>query len=236
VGAGSLALPDPDAALAALEERLGHRFREPALLRRALTHPSFAHEEGGPTEHYERLEFLGDAVLDLVVSELLMERSREADEGVLSRARAAAVNRLALAERARALQLQDCVRLGEGERKSRGWEKPSILADVFEAVLGAIYLDGGLEPVRALIEALPPELRTPDGSERDAKSRLGEALQARGEATPRYEVTREWGPDHAKEFEVAVWIGDRVAASGVGRSKREAEQAAAAEALAALDS
>jgi ribonuclease-3 len=224
-----------DAALGALEERLGHRFRERALLRRALTHPSFAHEEGAPTQHYERLEFLGDAVLDLVVSEMLMERSPEADEGLLSRARAAAVNRQALAARARALQLDAVVRLGEGERRSGGQEKPSILADVFEAVIGAVYLDGGLEPVRALIEKLPPELAELEGPERDPKSRLGEALQARGEAPPRYEVRGERGPDHAKEFEVAVLIGDRVAATAVGRSKREAEQAAAAEALATLD-
>jgi ribonuclease-3 len=215
--------------------RLGHRFRDRALLRRALTHPSFAHEEGQPTQHYERLEFLGDAVLDLVVSEILMERSPEADEGVLSRVRAAAVNRLALAELARALRLHDCIRLGEGERKSRGWEKPSILADVFEAVLAAIYLDAGLDPVRVLIEKLSPGLGRGEGLERDPKSRLGEALQARGEPIPRYEVTREWGPDHAKQFEVAVRIGERVAATGVGLSKREAEQAAAAEALTEFD-
>ena len=174
-------------------------------------------------------------MLDLVVSEMLMEQSPEADEGVLSRARAAAVNRLALAERARALQLHDCIRLGGGERKSRGFEKPSILADVFEAVIGAMYLDAGLDPVRVLIEKLPPELGSRAGPERDPKSRLGEALQARGEPTPCYEVTREWGPDHAKQFEVAVRIGERVAATGVGLSKREAEQAAAAEALAELD-
>ena len=215
--------------------RLGHRFRDRALLRRALTHPSFAHEEGQPTQHYERLEFLGDAVLDLVVSEILMERSPEADEGVLSRVRAAAVNRLALAGLARALRLHDCIRLGEGERKSRGFEKPSILADVFEALLAAIYLDAGLDPVRVLIEKLSPGLGRGEGLERDPKSRLGEALQARGEPTPRYEVTREWGPDHAKQFEVAVRIGERVAATGVGLSKREAEQAAASEALAGLD-
>jgi ribonuclease-3 len=102
-------------------------------------------------------------------------------------------------------------------------------------VIGAIYLDGGLEPVRALIAREPPALGAPEGPRRDAKSRLGEALQARGEPLPRYEVTRERGPDHAKEFEVAVRIGERVAATGVGRSKREAEQAAAAEALEALD-
>jgi ribonuclease-3 len=215
--------------------RLGHRFRDRALLRRALTHPSFAHEEGQPTQHYERLEFLGDAVLDLVVSEILMERSPEADEGVLSRVRAAAVNRLALAGLARALRLHDCIRLGEGERKSRGFEKPSILADVFEALLAAIYLDAGLDPVRVLIEKLSPGLGRGEGLERDPKSRLGEALQARGEPIPRYEVTREWGPDHAKQFEVAVRIGERVAATGVGLSKREAEQAAASEALAGLD-
>lgn len=224
------------ADLGELQVRIAYHFREPELLVRALTHSSCAHEQGDVTAANERLEFLGDAVLDLLVSELLMERDSEADEGVLSRSRAAAVNTDALADRARALELGRWVRLGRGERLSGGPDKASILANVFEALLGAVYLDGGLEPARSLVRReLLPELAALDAAAGDAKTRLQEWLQRRGRPVPHYETVAERGPDHRKEFEVEVSVGAQVLASGVGRSKRSAEQGAAQRALAALE-
>jgi ribonuclease-3 len=224
---GSLAPPD----LAALQERLGHRFADTALLEDALTHRSLANEDGRSGLGNERLEFLGDAVLDLVVSELLMEANPDVDEGVLSRARAAAVNAGALAERARELDLGDFVRLGRGERRAGGAGKPSILADTFEALLGALYLDAGLATVRAFIEReLAPGLSASEDL-RDAKTRLSEEVQKQGCEVPRYQTVAERGPDHAKEFEVEVRVNDEVLGRGSGSSKRSAEQRAAQGAL-----
>jgi len=238
VEAGSLALPDDVESAppeAELEKRLGYRFRKPGGLRQALTHGSRANEAGNPALANERLEFLGDAVLDLVISELLMERHPEASEGMLSRARAAAVNTAALAERARELGLDRAMRLGRGEARSAGHRKPSILANVFEAVLAAIYLDGGLAPVRELVEREFGEVLASPGPQLDAKTRLQEWLQARGEPVPGYQTTAAEGPDHAKEFHVEVRVGDRVLGQGRGRSKREAEQQAATHALTVLE-
>ena len=224
---GSLAPPD----LAAIQARLGHRFADIALLEQALTHRSLANEDGGSGLGNERLEFLGDAVLDLVVSELLMEAHSDVDEGVLSRARAAAVNASALAERARSLGLGEFVRLGRGERRAGGAEKPSILANTLEALLGALYLDAGLASVRAFVEReLAPGLSV-TGDLRDAKTRLSEQLQQQGRGAPRYQTVAERGPDHAKEFEVEVSVGDEVLGCGAGSSKRSAEQGAAQQAL-----
>jgi ribonuclease-3 len=230
-GGGSLRPPD----LEELQERLGYRFADCELLSSALMHRSRVHEDGGSGHGNERLEFLGDAVLDLLVSELLMEAHPESDEGRLSRARAAAVNTDALAERARDLDLGGFVQLGRGERRSGGAEKASILANVFEALLGAIYLDGGLGPVRALVERdFGAELRAPDAGGRDAKTLLQEELQRRGQPAPHYEMLRESGPDHRKQFSVEVRADREVLGSGLGGSKRAAEQAAAGEALARI--
>ena len=189
-----------------------------------------ANEEGGSGLANERLEFLGDAVLDLVVSELLMEANPDVDEGVLSRARAAAVNATALAQRARDLGLGGFVRLGRGERRAGGADKPSILADTFEALLGALYLDAGLAAVRTLVER---ELALGSASDdlRDAKTRLSEQVQQGGGEVPRYRTVAERGPDHAKEFEVEVSVADEVLGRGSGSSKRSAEQCAAQRAL-----
>jgi len=219
-----------------LEARLGHRFGDPALLREALTHPSYAHEYGEKDGH-ERLEFLGDAVLGLAVAQLLFERYPDWPEGHLSRARSSLVNGVALAERARALRLGELVRLGGSERRGGG-EKRRILANLFEAVLGALYLDGGLEPVLALVRREFGEaLGTGDAlRERDAKTRLSEWAHAERRKMPRYRVERDTGVENADErFEVSVSLDDEVFGRGIGRTKQAAEHAAAAEALARLD-
>jgi ribonuclease-3 len=184
----------------------------------------------------EPLEFLGDAVLGLVVSELLMERHPERPEGWLSRARAGAVNKHALARRARQLELERFIRLGRGELRSGGAAKPGILANAFEAVLGALYLDAGLDAVRALVEReLGDALEQPEGALADSKTRLQEWLQARGEPPPRYETTQASGPPHAPQFHVEVRVGERVRGQGTAGSKRAAEQLAASAALARLE-
>jgi ribonuclease-3 len=225
-----------DEAARGLEERLGYRFADPKLLTRALTHRSRANEEGSLSVQNERLEFLGDAVLSMVVAELLMRAHPDAAEGTLSRARSMAVNTHALARRSRVLGLDQDVRLGRSEETSEGRSKPSILANVLEAVVGAIYVDGGLEPVRALIEReFGPLLEGFDEPPLDSKTRLQELMHATSQPTPSYVTTGTRGPDHAKEFEVEVRVGDRVLAQGRGRSKREAEQEAASAALAALE-
>ncbi len=226
----SLSLP----VMAELEALLDHSFVDRSLLVRALTHSSRAHEEGDSLGGNERLEFLGDAVIDLVVSEFLMELRRDAREGVLSQARAAAVNQTSLARVALELGLQRFIRLGRGEAQSGGNEKPSILANVFEAVVGALYLDGGLDVAADFLErSLRPVLA--NGSQLlDAKTRLQEWLQKRGRAAPQYRLLEAEGPDHAREFRVCVETEGERLADGSGRSKREAEQAAAGSALAAL--
>ena len=230
-GGGSLHPPELDA----LQRRLGYRFRDESLLELALTHRSRAHEDDAPDPGNERLEFLGDAVLDLVVSERLMDLQPDADEGVLSRARAAIVNTQALAARARLLELGDFVLLGRGERRSGGADKPSILANVLEAVLGAVYLDGGIEAAQALIhEEFGHALRAGSDALRDAKTELQERVQKLGRPVPRYTTVGERGPDHAKEFEVEVSVGGDLVARGTGSSKRTAEQEAARDALARL--
>jgi ribonuclease-3 len=156
----------------------------------------------------------------------------EAAEGLLSRARAALVNTTVLAECARSLGLGELVRLGRGEDSSGGRDKTSILADVFEAVLGALYLDGGLEVARAfLVSEFADRLLDRDVLRSDAKTRLQERVQERGDAAPYYETVAEWGPDHAREFEVVVHVAGQPLGRGVGRSKRAAEQAAARTAL-----
>ncbi len=200
-----------------------------------MTHGSRAHELGGDEGSNERLEFLGDAVLDLLVSERLMDANPAADEGALSRARAELVNTVALAGRARTLELGSWLRLGKSEEKSGGRDKESILADLFEALLGAMYLDGGLEPVRWLVarEFGPDVALAASGGRplRDAKSSLQEVLHAKGEPGPVYAITAECGLPHQREFDVEVSVGGQVLGSARARSKRGAEQGAAQGAL-----
>ncbi len=171
-------------------------------------------------------------MLDLIVADQLMRGHPDADEGVLSKARAAAVNKQALALRARSLELGRHLRLGRGEQRSGGADKDSILANVFEALVGAIYLDGGLEPARGFVlRELGPGLTDPDAALGDAKTRLQEQVQSLGLAPPRYRIVEESGPDHAKRFCVEVCVDGDVLARGGGTSKQAAEQDAARGAL-----
>ena len=216
----------------ALEQRLGHRFRAPELLDQALTHRS----AGGA--HNERLEFLGDGILNFVVAAALYELRPEAPEGELSRLRASLVNGPSLAELARALELGACLRLGGGEMKSGGERRDSILADTLEALLGAVYLDAGFDTARRVVLALYRERlrRLPDSEQlKDPKTRLQEALQGIGRPLPEYTVLAESGEPHQRSFRVQCRVVDSGACTeGEARSRRRAEQRAAERMLARL--
>jgi ribonuclease-3 len=218
-----------------LERALGYKFRNPELLTLALTHRSYANENGLP-DHNERLEFLGDAVLGTVAAEWLFRRHPEMPEGDLSKRKSYLVSAPVLAGLADDLGVGKSLLLGVGEERSGGREKPSLLADSAEAVLGAIYMDGGLAPVRELVSRLLAQVveERPRIHETDTKTRLQEALQARGWSLPEYRLVAEMGPDHEKRFVVECRVCDRAAGRGEGRSKTVAEQRAAAEALESL--
>ena len=206
-------------------ERLGYRFRDPALLDAALTHRSAA------TANYERLEFLGDAVLNFAVADLVFRAFPEAPEGDLSRYRSALVSGRFLAEAAVRLGLGDQLRLGSGELKSGGFRRSSILADALEAVFGAIFLDGGIEPARTVIEGLMSGQleRLPEAAAlKDSKTRLQEILQARGLALPAYSVDDVTGEPHEQWFVASCAVAELgLRTAGEGSSRRRAEQAAA---------
>jgi ribonuclease-3 len=211
-----------------LERALRVRFRSGALRSASLTHRSYAFERG-TAETNERLEFLGDAVLGLVVTDLAYRRFPGLPEGELAKLRAAIVNMATLADVARQLGLGEAILLGKGEELSGGRNKPSILADAMEAVLGALYLDRGLDTVRRVIERLFwPRMLTyaGGGGDRDYKTGLQELAAQEMGTIPQYRVT-ERGPDHAKEFTATVHLAGAVYGSGRGRSKKEAEQGAA---------
>jgi ribonuclease-3 len=221
----------PGQADGALEQRLGHRFRDRGLLETALTHASYAHEADGGRGN-ERLEFLGDAVIGLVVAQLLFSAHPDWSEGELTRARAALVNRQALAGCARVLALGTHLRLGRTERRGGGELKPTILADCFEALVGAVYLEAGLGPVEALVRRLFGAA-IEQGPERDAKTAFQEWAHARFRETPVYRTARDSGGEEDDErFEVEVLVGGEVWGAGSGRSKRVAERRAARRALA----
>ncbi len=217
---------------AGIERALGHRFRRPELLQRALTHRSYANEKGLDRNN-ERLEFLGDAVLGVISVEWLYSGHPEVSEGELSKLNAWLVSEPVLAEHARRLDLGAHIKLGVGEARSGGCEKRSILSDAMEAAIGAVYLDGGLEAARRVVVPMLVEALPETGADRlaDAKSRLQEAVQARGWELPRYDLVAEEGPDHSKKFVVECRVRGAVAGVGSGRSKKEAERRAAAEAL-----
>lgn len=222
--------PHDPTDLQALIRRLGYGFHDPALLERALVHRSYVNEHTDTREHNERLEFLGDAVLDLIVAEALMERLPGSAEGELTRRRAALVNEGSLADLAGELGLGPFLCLGRGEELNNGRGRPSILADAVEALVGAIYLDGGYGAARAaalgwLAERLD-EVVT-GRSPADPKTALQERLQARGEGSPAYRVVTATGPDHDPLFEVEVVVDGRVLGRGAGRSKKDAEKDAA---------
>lgn len=216
-----------------LRERLGYEFRDKDLLRSALTHRSYG------ASHNERLEFVGDAVLNCVVGAALFDRFPELAEGGLSRARAALVNQETLARVARGLALGAEIRLGEGEFKSGGPDRPSILADALEAVFGAVFVDGGYGAARSVIERSYGDVLAradPASLGKDPKTRLQEWLQGRRMTVPEYVVVGTSGEAHAQVFDVECRIAALgIVAAGRGASRRAAEQAAAADALAAID-
>lgn len=223
------------AARAALAPRLGLEFKDPGLLDLALTHRSYAYERG-VVETNERLELLGDAVLSLVITELLYKQFPTYEEGDLAKLRASLVSAPALAEVALELDLGAAILLGRGEEITGGREKPSIMADALEAVIGAVYIDRGLTVTRQLLRRLfGPRIKSAVGKEvpRDAKTQLQELVTRKHQALPRYRVRGE-GPDHDKRFYAEVLVQGDLYGAGDGRSKKAAEQAAAAAALVRL--
>ena len=220
--------------LAALQERLQHRFRDARLLARALTHRSFS------ADHNERLEFLGDSVLSLAVSSLLFERLGSLPEGDLSRVRANLVKQDTLHRLALELRLPDVIRLGEGEAKSGGHKRPSILADTLEAIIGAVHLDAGYETAEKLVHRLYHDVEINPGmsqAAKDPKTELQEWLQGRKMKLPVYRVAATLGAAHKQTFDVECEIAELgVVERGIGASRRAGEQAAAAAALLALKS
>jgi len=220
--------PPPDHRNADLEGTLDYHFTRPELLRIALTHPSAALSGEA---HYERLEFLGDAVLDLAIADLLMRQLPGAKEGTLSKERASIVNGRTLALKALEIGLSRKLRLGKGEEKNGGRDKISILAASFEAVIGAIYTDGGLAAARQVVERLFTRDIGGPAAERDYKTELQEVSYRRFRIPPVYELLGARGPDHAKRFVTRIRIAGRELGVGEGGSKKQSEQAAARVAL-----
>lgn len=222
-------------SLQSLQSRLGLQFNDEELLRNSLTHRSFSFEQEG-AGHNERLEFLGDAVLGLVITDLIFNWYPQFPEGELAKLRAAVVNMAVLADLAVSIGLGAELLVGRGEELSGGRAKPSILADAFEAVLGAVYLDQGIETTRRVIERLfADKIRdhAEGGVVRDFKTALQEVTVASQGLIPEYRITSS-GPDHAKRFRAQAYLSGRMLGEGEGRSKKEAEQAAAKEALAQI--
>ena len=223
------------AQLRELQHRLGYRFRDPSQLIQALKHRSYVYaNHGDGVDANERLEYLGDAVLDLAVAAFLFDRYRERREGDLTQMKSLAVSRTVLAARARAIDLGRHVLLSPEERAAGGADQDSILSDAFEAIIGAMYLDGGLGPAQRFVEAVVLHDIDELGRREDFinfKSKLLEHVQGLGEGHPRYQVQDEEGPDHEKIFSVEVSVTGERLGSGRGRSKKEAQQMAARDAL-----
>jgi ribonuclease III len=228
--------PEREASLHALEERLGHHFGDLALLDRALTHTSSAHEDAsGATLHSEPLEFLGDAVLGFLVADLLHRRDPDADEGTKTKVRARLVSLPSLARRAAELGLPRLLRLGRGEEKTGGRANPALAADAYEALVASLYLDGGIETVQSFVNAeFAPELTARDAPDQDHKSALQEALQGRGEPVPEYVVVAEEPVGRRMRFLVRCVVPGGPVTEGEGSTKKEAQQDAARKALEAL--
>jgi ribonuclease-3 len=218
-----------------LEKKLKVKFKNAKLLEQAFTHRSYLNENpGAELEHNERLEFLGDAVIELIITEALYNNYPDKAEGDMTNWRAALVNAKMLSEVAENLGFNDYLLLSKGESKERGKARSYILANAFEAFLGALYLDSGYKPCeeflkKYLLLELPAIIR--EGSYKDAKSKFQEEAQERVSTTPSYKVIKETGPDHDKKFIVGVYLGQELVAEGQGSSKREAEEAAAELAL-----
>jgi ribonuclease-3 len=215
-----------------LEKRLNYTFKNKQLIIEALTHKSYKKPYNN-----ERLEFLGDAVLDLIVGEYLFSKFPNSNEGVLSKIRASLVNESGFTLLARAIDLGEYIYLSAAEENNNGRNKPSLLSNAFEAIIGAIYLEAGLEKAKeisiALLEASHPKIDL-DSLSKDYKTALQELTQATHGVTPQYELLGSSGPDHKKEFEIAVTLNDQTIATAKGKSKKEAQQKAAQIALEAL--
>jgi ribonuclease III len=221
------------ADLTRLQNELGYSFSDSDLLTRALTHVSYG--RGKKDDHNETLEFLGDAVLDLAISDLLMRCFPDKTEGDLSKMRASLVNATVLAEKAAALRLGELLRMGKGEDRSGGRTKQSILAGVFEALLGAIYWDGGYLPARRIVERyFASDIQEGALGQQDYKTRLQEISQMLFHEPPVYKLVAESGPDHEKRFVTEIFVGGKLLGRGEGKSKKQAEQEAAQKALAGL--
>jgi ribonuclease-3 len=223
----------PDHAVERLSVALGHSFADSSWLLDALTHRSFRNERPDLARaDNERLEFLGDAVVGVVVASMLFDRFPDADEGELTRRRADLVSEKGLSEAAEAMDVGDAIRLGKGEEKSGGRSKPRLLSSALEACIGAIYCDGGAEAAfEAARRIFEPRIGVSAPGHRDAKSRAQEWAQANLGTTPRYRLINAEGPDHEREFTVALEVDHEEVARGIGRSKLSAEQAAASSAL-----
>jgi ribonuclease-3 len=221
-----------------LEQLLEYTFRDRSLLHQAVTHPSYLHEaKASAGGDYQRLEFLGDAILGLLLAEMLYERYPEWDEGALSQLRSRLAGQDILADRARKLGIGSFILLGRGEQLTAGREKDSIIADVLEAVIAALYLDSGLPAARTLVVRLFDELAAAPERlvlGRDTKSELQELLSLYEYSPPEYRLIEECGPPHDRLFRFQVLVDARVIGEGEGKSKKNAQQAAAAEALVAL--
>ncbi len=217
-----------------LQREIQYQFRDTGLLRQALTHPSVAHEQGRLVQHNQRLEFLGDSVLGVVLTRELYEKFPEVSEGPLTKARAQMINRRTLAEQARQIALQNYLILSRGEEANLGRSRASALADAFEALIGAVFLDGGFEEARGFVLrsfhrafgelTAIPTLDNPKGE-------LQEILQAKSPDAPSYEVVHASGPDHDRDFECVVWHEGIALGRGLGKSKKAAESEAAIAAL-----
>ena len=222
-----------------LQTSIGHQFKKPELLHEALTHPSLAHECGNNSAtHNQRLEFLGDAVLQLILTDRIYELYPTFPEGKLTQIRAHLANRHMLYRRAQTIQLGEFLLLGKGEESSGGRQRLSNLADAFEALLGAIYLDGGIRAARKFVlRQFAEEVKTlkETAARQNPKGRLQELLQVQSTANPHYRVVQESGPDHHKNFEAVVEWEGRVIGRGTGTSKKFAETAAAEAALDTLE-
>ncbi|MCH5339761.1 MAG: ribonuclease III [Acetatifactor sp.] len=218
--------------LKSLEERIGYEFRDDALLKQALTHSSFTNEQKiNKAKNYERLEFLGDAVLELVSSEFLFREHPEVPEGELTKQRASMVCEPSLAFCARDLELGEFIRLGKGEESTGGRYRDSITSDAMEALIGAIYLDGGIKPAKAFIDRFILSDLEDKQLFYDSKSNLQELVQGKLKQELVYELLEESGPEHNKTFRVSVHMGEEVLGEGQGRTKKAAEQQAAYKAL-----
>ena len=224
--------------LMALEDKLGYAFKDLKIFKQALSHKSYINEKRlARLDHNERLEYLGDAVLELCISDLLIHQFIESREGEMSKIRASLVNETALAEKSRTIKLGQFLYLGKGEDQGQGREKNSLISDAFEALLGAIYLDGGFKVAFRIVKQMFLEdinRATKEDINRDYKTKLQEEAQTRYKAAPDYRLVSQEGPDHDKVFQVDVFMNGQKFSAGVGKSKKQAEQNAAKNALGLL--